>query len=97
MKWAIEIPLASFGVNQRSSPFWDSVVERVEKRLDGLKRAFLSRGGRYMVIQSVLSSLPVYYLYLFSNPDDHRCRFLYHKLITQKPYLTLMETHSSTQ
>jgi hypothetical protein len=44
------------------------VIERVEKRLDGWKKAFLSKGGRLTLIQAVLSSLPTYYMSLFKIP-----------------------------
>ena len=38
---------------------------KIAKRLDGWKKAFLSRGDRLTLIQSVLSSIPIYYLSLF--------------------------------
>ena len=40
-------------------------MSKVAKRLDGWKKAFLSRGGRLTLIHSVLSSLLIYYLSLF--------------------------------
>ena len=40
-------------------------MTKVVKRLDGWKRAFLSRGGCLTLIRAVLSSLPIYYLSLF--------------------------------
>ena len=48
--------------------FWDPVVERVGKRLDGWKRAFLSRGGKFTAIHSVLSSPRIYFLFLLIIP-----------------------------
>lgn len=48
-------------------PFWDPVVEKVEKRLNGWSKALLSR-GRLTLVQSVLSTLPTYYLFLFRIP-----------------------------
>ena len=44
-------------------------MTKVAKRLDGWKRAFLSRGGRLTLIRSILSSLPIYYLSLFKMPQ----------------------------
>lgn len=53
------------GGNPRKFDFWEPVISKVAKRLDGWKKAFLSRGGRLTLIQSVLSSIPIYYLSLF--------------------------------
>ena len=50
------------GGNPTRKTFWELVLTKVAKRLDGWKRAFLSRGGRLTLIRSVLSSLPIYYL-----------------------------------
>uniref|UniRef100_A0A803PZR9 Reverse transcriptase domain-containing protein n=1 Tax=Cannabis sativa TaxID=3483 RepID=A0A803PZR9_CANSA len=62
-------PMKYLGMPLAGSPrkkiFWDPVLEKCAKRLDGWKCAFLSRGGRYTLIQSVLSSLPIYFLPLF--------------------------------
>jgi hypothetical protein len=44
------------------------VVERMEKRLAGWKRLYLSKGGRVTLIKSTLSSIPTYYLSLFPIP-----------------------------
>ena len=53
------------GGHPRKLDFWDLVVNKVAKRLDGWKKDFLSRGGRLTLIKSVISSLPIYYLSLF--------------------------------
>jgi hypothetical protein len=47
---------------------WAGVVERMEKRLAGWKRLYLSKGGRVTLIKSTLSSIPTYYLSLFPIP-----------------------------
>ena len=57
------------GGNPRSRPFWDPVIHKVSKRLDGWKRAFLSKGGRLTLIESVLSAIPTYFLSLFHIPS----------------------------
>ena len=49
---------------------WNSVVERMEKRLAGWKKLYLSKGGRLTLIKSTLSSLPSHYLSLFPLPMD---------------------------
>ncbi|KAK9275444.1 hypothetical protein L1049_022709 [Liquidambar formosana] len=53
------------GGNPYSEVFWGSVVDRVRRRLEDWKRALMSKGGRLVLIQSVLSSIPTYYLSLF--------------------------------
>lgn len=54
-----------FGENLLSLEFWSPVIEKVGKRVDGWKKAFLSRGGRLTLIQSVLASIPIYFMSLF--------------------------------
>uniref|UniRef100_A0A803PZS1 Reverse transcriptase domain-containing protein n=1 Tax=Cannabis sativa TaxID=3483 RepID=A0A803PZS1_CANSA len=56
------------GGSPRKDIFWEPVLDKCAKRLDGWKCSFLSRGGRLTLIQSVLSSLPIYYLSLFKAP-----------------------------
>ncbi|KAL5555778.1 hypothetical protein UlMin_038014 [Ulmus minor] len=56
------------GGNPNSIEFWNPVVEKVGKRLDGWKKAFLSKRGRLTLIQSVLSSIPIYFMSLFKLP-----------------------------
>ena len=40
----------------------------MEKKLSGWKRLYLSKGGRLTLLKSTLSSLPTYYLSLFTVP-----------------------------
>ncbi|RVW50795.1 hypothetical protein CK203_076874 [Vitis vinifera] len=54
--------------NSKTIDFWDPVVERILRRLDGWKNAFLSLGGRITLIQSSLSHIPSYFLSLFKIP-----------------------------
>ena len=56
------------GGSPRRINFWDSVVTKVAKRIASWKKAFLSRGGRVTLIQSVFAALPIYYLSLFKAP-----------------------------
>ena len=56
------------GGNLLSKEFWNPVLEKVSKRLEGWKKGLLSRGGRLTLIQLVLSSIPVYFLSLFKLP-----------------------------
>ncbi|KAG2723320.1 hypothetical protein I3760_02G165000 [Carya illinoinensis] len=58
------------GAASRSLQIWDSVIEKVEKRLAGWKRLYLSKGGRVTLIKSTLSNLPTYFLSLFQIPTS---------------------------
>lgn len=59
------LPLSS---NPKAASFWNPVIERIEKRLDSWKKAFVSRGDRLTLIQPMLNSLPTYYFSLFRIP-----------------------------
>ena len=54
--------------NPRSIWFWDSMIDKVSKRLDGWKKAFVSLRGRITPILSCLSHMPSYFLSLFKIP-----------------------------
>ena len=47
---------------------WDSVVERIEKKLSSWKGRYLSMGGRVTLIKSILSRIPIYFLSCFHCP-----------------------------
>lgn len=47
---------------------WNTVVERIEKKLSTWKANYLSIGGRVTQILSALSNLPIYFLSLFKCP-----------------------------
>ncbi|RVW54309.1 putative mitochondrial protein [Vitis vinifera] len=48
--------------------FWDPMIERISRRLDGWQKAYLSFGGRITLIYSCLSHIPRYFLSLFKIP-----------------------------
>ena len=52
------------GTSFKTTSIWNPVLEKMEKKLSGWKRIYLSNGGRLMLLKSTLSSLPMYF-YLF--------------------------------
>ena len=56
------------GAPHRAMGVWDTIEERFRKRLASWKRQYISKGGRLTLIQSTLSSLPIYFLSLFRMP-----------------------------
>ena len=61
---------------------WKCIEERIEKRLSGWKGKVLTVGGRFILINSVLSSLPMFMMSFFELPkgvvekiDCFRSRF----------------------
>uniref|UniRef100_A0A2N9H333 Reverse transcriptase domain-containing protein n=1 Tax=Fagus sylvatica TaxID=28930 RepID=A0A2N9H333_FAGSY len=56
------------GAHFKVQSIWDPIVEKLERRLAGWKRMYLSKGGRLTLIKSTLSNLPTYYLSLFPIP-----------------------------
>lgn len=59
------LPLC-MGVHKRK--LWNPVVERIERKLSSWKGRYLSLGGRWTLIKSVLSSIPIYFLSCFKCP-----------------------------
>ena len=80
----IELPLSVLGCKQGSLPMkylglplgakfknktiWNPILEKMERRLVGWKRLYLSNGGKVTLIKSTLSNLPTYFLSLFPIP-----------------------------
>jgi hypothetical protein len=56
------------GAKFKSKAIWDPILEKMERKLAGWKRMYLSKGGRLTLIKSTLSSLPTYFLSLFPIP-----------------------------
>jgi hypothetical protein len=52
----------------KAKSIWDGILEKIEQRLAGRKRLYLSKGGRVTLIKSTLSNLPTYLLSLFRIP-----------------------------
>ena len=56
------------GTPYKTTSIWNPILERMEKKASGWKRLYLSKGGRLTLLKSTLSSLPTYYLSLFTIP-----------------------------
>jgi len=52
----------------KSKAVWDAFMEKFQKRLVGWKFKLLSKEGRITLSQSILWSLPIYYMLLFTIP-----------------------------
>ena len=48
--------------------FWDLILDKISKRLDGWKKTFLFLSGRITLIQSCLSHIPSYFLSMYKIP-----------------------------
>ena len=53
------------GANFKSKDIWSLIVEKMECRLSGWKRVYLSKGGCLTLLKSILSNSPTYFLSLF--------------------------------
>nr|XP_016498719.1 PREDICTED: uncharacterized protein LOC107817408 [Nicotiana tabacum] len=56
------------GASHKDTTIWNSVIERVEKRLAGWQKRYLSKGGKEVLIKSTLSSMSTYYLSMLQAP-----------------------------
>ena len=50
----------------KSTSIWNPIIEKMKRRLAGWKRLYLSKGGRLTLLKRMLSSLPTFYLSLFT-------------------------------
>ena len=56
------------GASHKSPSIWNPILEKINRKLAGWKKLYLSKGGRLTLLKSTLSSLPTYYLSLFTIP-----------------------------
>ena len=56
------------GAYHKSVSIWNPILENFDQRLAGWKKLYLSKGGRLTLLKGTLSSLPTYYLSLFTIP-----------------------------
>ena len=66
--WPILYLGLPLGGNPTACGFWDPVIERISRRLDGWQKAYLSLGGRITLLQSCLSHITSYFISLFKIP-----------------------------
>jgi hypothetical protein len=70
--WVASLPMTYLGLplgaSYKSTSIWNGVIEKMERRLAGWKRMYLSKGARLTLINSALSNIPTYYLSLFPIP-----------------------------
>ncbi|XP_042950267.1 uncharacterized protein LOC122282377 [Carya illinoinensis] len=58
----------TLGAPLRAVALWDTMIEKVERRLASWKRMYLSKRSRITLIKSTISNLPTYFLSLFPIP-----------------------------
>ena len=62
------------GTSFKTASIWNPILEKMQNKLSGWKRLYLSKGGRLMLLKSTLSSLPMYFLSLFTTPKTVAAR-----------------------
>ena len=78
----------SLGASHNSPSIWNPILEKFEWRLAGWKKLYLSKGGRLMLLKSTLSSLPTYFLSLFTIPTHvanriESCKGIFYGMIAK--------------
>ena len=56
------------GASHKSPSIWNPILEKIQWKLVGWKKLYLSKGGRLTLLKSTLSSPPAYFLSLFTIP-----------------------------
>ena len=57
------------GASHKSPSIWNPILEKIEWKLAGWKKLYLSKGGRRTLLKSTLSSLPTYFFFIsFHHP-----------------------------
>ena len=51
------------GAKFKDKSIWNPILEKMERKLAGGKKLYLSKGGRVTLIKSTLSNLPTFFLY----------------------------------
>ena len=70
--WIGSLPITYLGMplgaSHKSLTIWNPILEKIEWKLAGWKKMYLSKGGRLTLLKSTLSSIPTYFLSLFTIP-----------------------------
>ena len=56
------------GASHKSPTIWNPILEKIEQKLAGSKKMYLSKDGRLTLLKSTLFSLPTYFFSLFTIP-----------------------------
>ena len=56
------------GASHKAPSIWNPILEKIERKLASWKKLYLLKGGRLTLLKSTLSSLPTYFLSLFTIP-----------------------------
>ena len=56
------------GANLRRTEFWDRIIRKCERKLTAWKYRHISFGGRVILINAVLTTLPIYFFSFFRVP-----------------------------
>ena len=66
------LPMTYFGMplgaSHKSLTIWNPILEKIERKLAGWKKMYLSKGRRLALLKSTLSSFSTYFLSLFTIP-----------------------------
>ena len=54
------------GASHKSPTIWNPILEKIKRKLARWKKMYLSKGGRLILLKITLSSLPTYFLSLFT-------------------------------
>lgn len=56
------------GANPRKKEMWEPMVEQLRRRLHSWGNRYISLGGRVVLLNAMLNSIPIFYLSLFKMP-----------------------------
>ncbi|KAK3188493.1 hypothetical protein Dsin_028054 [Dipteronia sinensis] len=63
------LPITYLGLPLGGRPcskiFWSDLIARIQNRLASWKRMFINKGGRLVLIKTVMSSIPIYFMSMF--------------------------------
>ena len=56
------------GASHKSPSIWNPILEKIERKLAGWTKLYLSKGGRMTLLKSTLCSLPTYFFISIHHP-----------------------------